>query len=219
MVVPYKEATDLDDLTDEELLDLMKLVRRCQNALVQVMKPDGFNIGLNLGKGRGAGILGHLHIHIVPRWQGDTNFMPVLANTSSCRKPCASWPPNSAPPSLNPDPATLLNPLTPLATAHHVSRFTFHVLRFTPHRHRVAMPTETLHFENARVAQQLYNNDPRNLQALEHQLGVKATSREGWIKLEGEVDAMDRVKTAFSAAGELFAGRHAGAEPGVFRMR
>ncbi len=48
------------------------------------------------------------------------------------------------------------------------------------------MPTETLHFENARVAQQLYNNDPRNLQALEHQLGVKATSREGWIKLEGE---------------------------------
>jgi ATP adenylyltransferase len=81
MVVPYKEATDLDDLTDEELLDLMKLVRRCQKALVQVMKPDGFNIGLNLGKVAGTGILGHLHIHIVPRWQGDTNFMPVLANT------------------------------------------------------------------------------------------------------------------------------------------
>src|ERR1035438_224928 len=59
------------------------------------------------------------------------------------------------------------------------------------------MPTETLHFENARVAQQLYNNDPRNLQALDHQLGVKATSREGWIKLEGEADALDRAKHLF----------------------
>jgi phosphate starvation-inducible PhoH-like protein len=59
------------------------------------------------------------------------------------------------------------------------------------------MPTETLHFENARIAQQLYNNDPRNLQAVEHQLGVKATSREGWIKLEGEADAMDRAKHLF----------------------
>jgi phosphate starvation-inducible PhoH-like protein len=59
------------------------------------------------------------------------------------------------------------------------------------------MPIETLHFENARVAQQLYNNDPRNLQAIEEQLGVKATSREGWIKLEGETDALDRVKHLF----------------------
>src|SRR5690349_5045671 len=59
------------------------------------------------------------------------------------------------------------------------------------------MPSETLHFENARVAQQLYNNEPRNLQALEHQLGVKATSREGWIKLEGEADALDRARHLF----------------------
>jgi phosphate starvation-inducible PhoH-like protein len=59
------------------------------------------------------------------------------------------------------------------------------------------MPTETLHFENARIAQQLYNNDPRNLQAIEQQLGVKATSREGWIKLEGEPDAVDRAKHLF----------------------
>src|SRR5512146_3229940 len=59
------------------------------------------------------------------------------------------------------------------------------------------MPTETLHFESARVAQQLYNNDPRNLQALDHQLGVKATSREGWIKLEGEADAIERAKHLF----------------------
>ncbi len=59
------------------------------------------------------------------------------------------------------------------------------------------MPIETLHFETARLAQQLYNNDPRNLQAIEEQLGVKATSREGWIKLEGEADALDRAKHLF----------------------
>jgi len=59
------------------------------------------------------------------------------------------------------------------------------------------MATETLHFENARVAQQLYNNDPRNLQALDQQLGVKATSREGWIKLEGDADSLDRAKQLF----------------------
>jgi ATP adenylyltransferase len=81
MVVPYKQAADLNDLTDEELTGLMTLLRRCQNALSAVMRPDGFNIGINLGKVAGAGILGHLHIHIVPRWNGDTNFMPVLANT------------------------------------------------------------------------------------------------------------------------------------------
>jgi len=81
MVIPYKQSPDLNGLTDEELADLMKLARRCQNALTKVMNPDGFNIGINIGKVAGAGILGHLHIHVVPRWQGDTNFMPVLANT------------------------------------------------------------------------------------------------------------------------------------------
>ena len=81
MVVPYKQAADLNGLTDEELGDLWKLTRRCLNALTTLMKPDGFNIGINLGKVAGAGVEGHLHIHIVPRWNGDTNFMPVLANT------------------------------------------------------------------------------------------------------------------------------------------
>jgi ATP adenylyltransferase len=81
MIVPYRQAPDLNGLTDEELADLLKLTRRCQNALARVMKPDGFNIGLNLGKVAGAGVPGHLHLHVVPRWQGDTNFMPVLANT------------------------------------------------------------------------------------------------------------------------------------------
>ena len=81
MVVPYKEVPDLNGLTDEESDDLWKLVRRCANALTAVMKPDGFNIGINLGKVAGAGIAEHLHIHVVPRWNGDTNFMPVIANT------------------------------------------------------------------------------------------------------------------------------------------
>jgi ATP adenylyltransferase len=81
MVVPYKEVPDLNGLTDEELADLWKLVRRCINALTVVMKPDGFNVGINLGKVAGAGIAEHLHIHIVPRWNGDTNFMPVIAGT------------------------------------------------------------------------------------------------------------------------------------------
>lgn len=82
MVVPYKQVADFSELTDGELLDLMKLTRRCQNALKKVMKPHGFNVGLNLGQVAGAGIAEHLHIHVVPRWNGDTNFMPVLANTT-----------------------------------------------------------------------------------------------------------------------------------------
>src|SRR5258708_7421447 len=82
MVVPYKETPDLGGLTDDELGDLMKLVRRCLGALTEVMKPQGFNIGINLGRAAGAGIEEHLHIHVVPRWIGDTNFMPVIADTT-----------------------------------------------------------------------------------------------------------------------------------------
>ncbi|HXT40148.1 MAG TPA: HIT domain-containing protein [Candidatus Angelobacter sp.] len=82
MVVPYKQTPDFDGLTEDELRDLLLLTRRCQGALVKVMKPDGFNIGVNLGKVAGAGIIEHLHIHIVPRWNGDTNFMPVIADTT-----------------------------------------------------------------------------------------------------------------------------------------
>lgn len=82
MVVPYKQAAALDALTDDEMGDLMKLTRRCLQALTEVMKPDGFNLGINLGRVAGAGITEHLHIHIVPRWLGDTNFMPVLGQTT-----------------------------------------------------------------------------------------------------------------------------------------
>jgi len=81
MAVPYKQVSDLNGLTDDELADLWKLTRRCINALTAVMKPAGFNVGINLGKVAGAGIVEHLHIHVVPRWDGDTNFMPVIAST------------------------------------------------------------------------------------------------------------------------------------------
>lgn len=82
MIVPYKQVQDFNGLNDDELAELLKMTRRCQNALTRVMKPHGFNVGVNLGKVAGAGIVEHLHIHVVPRWDGDTNFMPVLAGTN-----------------------------------------------------------------------------------------------------------------------------------------
>jgi ATP adenylyltransferase len=82
LVVPYKLSPDLNGLTEEELGDLFVLTRRCQNALTQVMRPEGFNIGINLGRVAGAGIIDHVHVHVVPRWNGDTNFMPVIGSTT-----------------------------------------------------------------------------------------------------------------------------------------
>lgn len=81
MVAPLAHKGELDQLTAEELLDLQQVVRRCVNVLQSTMTPDGFNIGLNLGRVAGAGLPGHLHWHVVPRWNGDTNFMPVLSET------------------------------------------------------------------------------------------------------------------------------------------
>ena len=82
LVVPYRQTAELGDLTPEESADLFALLNRCVTALRQVMNPHGFNIGINLGTCAGAGITEHLHIHIVPRWNGDTNFMPVLAGAT-----------------------------------------------------------------------------------------------------------------------------------------
>ena len=82
LIVPYKQTPDLNGLTEDELADLFKLARRCQNALAKVMKAEGFNIGINLGTCAGAGILEHVHVHVVPRWNGDTNFMPVTASVT-----------------------------------------------------------------------------------------------------------------------------------------
>ena len=80
MVAPYKHTGDLDDLTEQELADLMALTRRCKQLLTRAIKPEGFNIGLNLGRVAGAGVEDHVHIHIVPRWNGDTNYMPVIGD-------------------------------------------------------------------------------------------------------------------------------------------
>jgi len=81
LVAPYEHVADLDALGDEQLLDIMRLLRDCRGALAGSMSPDGFNLGLNLGSAAGAGIEGHLHFHIVPRWRGDTNFLTVTGGT------------------------------------------------------------------------------------------------------------------------------------------
>ena len=79
MTVPYKHTNSFSDLTQDERLDLMNLTAKCLDIL-QVIKPEGFNIGMNLGRTGGAGIDDHLHFHIVPRWSGDNNFMPVIGD-------------------------------------------------------------------------------------------------------------------------------------------
>ena len=81
MVSPFRHAKDLKTLNDEELLDIIKLTRDMQVLLEKKLKPHGFNIGINTGRVAGAGYKDHLHIHIVPRWRGDTNFMPVVTDT------------------------------------------------------------------------------------------------------------------------------------------
>jgi len=80
MVVPYRHVASLEDLAAEELLDLMSTVNLALAALRNSMSPAGFNIGVNLGRAAGAGIDSHVHVHVVPRWAGDTNFMPVVAD-------------------------------------------------------------------------------------------------------------------------------------------
>ncbi|NIP37716.1 MAG: HIT domain-containing protein [Candidatus Dadabacteria bacterium] len=79
MAVPYKHTNELNDLSAAERTELLDLTIKCKNIL-GIMKPNGFNIGMNLGKVAGAGIDDHLHFHVVPRWDGDTNFMPVFGS-------------------------------------------------------------------------------------------------------------------------------------------
>ena len=80
LVAPVRHVSDLDPLTDRELSSLLGMVRRSVAILRQVINPEGFNVGLNLGKVAGAGVADHLHFHIVPRWNGDTNFMAVVGD-------------------------------------------------------------------------------------------------------------------------------------------
>jgi ATP adenylyltransferase len=81
MVAPYRHIANLQDLSNEEALELFDIIKKGLGLLKEVMKPTGLNIGLNVGTVAGAGIADHVHTHIVPRWQGDTNFMPVLSDT------------------------------------------------------------------------------------------------------------------------------------------
>ena len=81
MVAPFRHVGELEDLADEEALDMQKLLGRSIKALKEAMQPDGFNLGMNLGRVAGAGVPDHLHWHVVPRWNGDTNFMPVTGET------------------------------------------------------------------------------------------------------------------------------------------
>jgi ATP adenylyltransferase len=81
MVAPYRHVKSPELLTDAELLDVMKLVNKVKVLIDKKLKPHGFNIGMNIGKAGGAGFAGHIHMHIVPRWIGDTNFMPMTADT------------------------------------------------------------------------------------------------------------------------------------------
>ncbi len=81
MIAPYRHVGRWEDLTDDELLEIMKLSQMMIKVLKKVMSPHGFNLGVNLGRVAGAGIDDHVHLHIVPRWNGDTNFMPVIADT------------------------------------------------------------------------------------------------------------------------------------------
>jgi ATP adenylyltransferase len=78
MIVPYRHLSDMTELTEKELSEMMRFVQIAIKALEKVMKPQGYNFGANLGKPAGAGIDAHVHFHILPRWTGDTNFMPVI---------------------------------------------------------------------------------------------------------------------------------------------
>jgi len=81
MVVPYRHISELTNLSEMENKEIMELLTRCTEVLKQKMSPHGFNIGMNLGAVAGAGVKDHLHLHIVPRWNGDTNFMPIAGHT------------------------------------------------------------------------------------------------------------------------------------------
>ncbi len=81
MVVPNRQTADIQDLTVDELSEIMLTVQRSIRALDTVLRPQGYNFGTNIGRVSGAGVDNHIHFHIVPRWNGDTNFMPVLSDT------------------------------------------------------------------------------------------------------------------------------------------
>ena len=81
MVIPYAHVGSIEELSTEAVTEMMQLVQRSVRALRKSCLPEGFNIGMNIGRSAGAGVADHVHVHVVPRWHGDTNYMGVLANT------------------------------------------------------------------------------------------------------------------------------------------
>ena len=81
LISPLRHIADIGQLSEEEILDMFKCLKQAKGLLQKVLKPQGYNLGFNLSRPAGAGITGHLHLHVVPRWVGDTNFMPVTGNT------------------------------------------------------------------------------------------------------------------------------------------
>ncbi|MDD4335419.1 MAG: HIT domain-containing protein [Desulfotomaculaceae bacterium] len=79
LIIPKRHVGDIEDLTDEEMTELFQMTRKMVRVL-RSYNPQGFNVGINMGRAAGAGIPGHFHIHVVPRWVGDTNFMPVFGD-------------------------------------------------------------------------------------------------------------------------------------------
>jgi ATP adenylyltransferase len=100
MVAPVRHVGEFGDLADEEVLEIHRLAERGMAALAETYAPQGYNLGWNLGRIAGAGVLDHVHLHVVPRWAGDTNFMPVLADVkvlpehlrATRSKLAAAWP-------------------------------------------------------------------------------------------------------------------------------
>ena len=100
LVAPYRHGADFGSLSDEEALEIHRLAERGMAALIETFAPQGYNVGWNLGRIAGAGVVDHVHLHVVPRWAGDTNFMPVLADvkvlpehlSETRAKLAAAWP-------------------------------------------------------------------------------------------------------------------------------
>jgi ATP adenylyltransferase len=100
MVAPYRHEGELGELSDEEAVEIHRLASAALGSLAETMRPQGFNLGWNLGRIAGAGVVDHVHLHVVPRWAGDTNFMPVLADVrvlpealeATREKLAAAWP-------------------------------------------------------------------------------------------------------------------------------
>lgn len=100
MVAPFRHVAEFSELSDEEALEIHRLAGEAMGALAQTYAPQGYNAGWNLGRIAGAGVVDHVHLHVVPRWAGDTNFMPVLSDVKvlpehiaeTRRKLAAAWP-------------------------------------------------------------------------------------------------------------------------------